>query len=218
MTNVLMPLQPTCQSGYHQRCKLPCRCSCHFPAPKRNEPRPPNNRRASFEDDLLHYPNVNKHEDSGLIRPSRDTILLEVAHVIAKRGTCSRARVGAVIARDGRIIATGYNGAPAGMAHCNHGAAQPDTTTDTEHGDIPSGRVGCTRAEHAERNAIAYAARYGLGTDGSNLYTTHAPCLDCSRSIINSGILRVYYDIPYRLIEGIELLFEAGVEVIRLES
>lgn len=103
--------------------------------------------------------------------------------------------------------------------------------TPTFPGDIPfsghqaSGRViqlpdnqpvittsGCTISEHAERNAIAYAARYGLSTDQSTLYCTHAPCIECARMIINAGIIRVCYEIPYRLTAGLELLSEAGVE------
>lgn len=77
---------------------------------------------------------------------------------------------------------------------------------------------GCKTSEHAERNAIAYAARYGVSTDQSELYCTHGPCLDCSRAIINSGILRVFYQIPYRLDDGVKLLTKAGVEVVHMPA
>ena len=130
-------------------------------------------------------------------RPSRTDVNLEIAEVIAQRGTCSRAKVGAVIAREGRIIATGYNGAPAGLPHCNHALNEME---------------GCKNAEHAERNAIVYAARYGLSTDGCNLYATYSPCLDCARAIINAGIISVHFRNKYRDESGLQLLTQAGVE------
>lgn len=139
-------------------------------------------------------------------RVSRDRTLLGVASVISQRSTCSRASVGAVIAKDGRIITTGYNGAPAGLDHCDH------------RSDDTAGVTGCQTAEHAERNAIAYAARHGVGTDQSTLYSTHGPCLDCARSIINSGIVRVVYQTPYRKTEGVNLLIRAGVKVVHLPA
>ena len=170
-------------------------------------------------------------------RPSRDQVCMDAAFLYAQRGTCSRAQVGAVIAKDGRIIVTGYNGAPSGLPHCDHGTNEvptvfgvtvPDSEWSRElqpqrvmmlpdSGTVITPSSGCQIAEHAERNAIAYAARYGLSTDQSTLYSTHAPCADCARTIINSGILRVFYTIPYRLTAGIELLELAGVEVIKME-
>jgi len=126
-------------------------------------------------------------------------MLMEIAHTVAKRGTCSRLHVGAVFSRDGRIVSTGYNGTPAGMPHCQHWDDDDNT--------------GCDQAEHAERNAIAWAARHGLALEGCELHVTHAPCLACARSVINAGIGRVSYKTPYRLREGIILLAEAGVEI-----
>lgn len=156
-------------------------------------------------------------------RISRDDMLMEIAHVVAKRATCSRAQVGAVFSRDGRIISTGYNGAPAGMAHCDHtclcGKSKVTPPTDnsnnvlfTHHEWCPS-IIPCEIVEHAERNAIAYAARYGLALDGSVVHVTHAPCLACAKSVINAGVKELYYQIPYRLTEGLKLLDEAGVDV-----
>lgn len=131
------------------------------------------------------------------MRISRDDMLMQIAQVVAKRGTCNRLQVGAVIALDGRIISTGYAGAPAGLPHCS-----PETCNV----DNP-----CTRTVHAEAGAIAYAARSGIKVQGATLYCTHCPCIDCSKLIINSGILNVYYATPYRKTEGLELLISAGV-------
>jgi len=165
-----------------------------------------------------------------LKRISRDEMLMATAEVIAQRGTCDRLQVGAVFSRDGRIISTGYNGAPGGLPHCNHtGRLIWDMTQDEqaviEEWLIVPGKImeipaepmigGCQTAEHAERNAIAYAARYGVALDQSELHVTHAPCLACARSTINAGVIRVTYRTPYRLTEGIELLIQAGVEVIQ---
>ena len=99
--------------------------------------------------------------------------------------------------RDGRPIVSGWNGAPAGQSHCVHDGAEDR----------------CTRAIHAERNAIGYAARKGVVTDGSTLYVTHAPCRDCSTVLIASGIARVVYGIPYRTLDGVHALQGAGVRV-----
>lgn len=133
-------------------------------------------------------------------RISRDELLMGVAQLVSGRATCSRLHVGAVVSRDGRIIATGYNGAPKGLPHCDH-----------RHDD----GGGCDIAEHAERNAIAFAARYGLALDSGELHVTHAPCLNCARTIINAGLTRVLYTVPYRLTAGVELLTQAGLEVVQ---
>lgn len=74
--------------------------------------------------------------------------------------------------------------------------------------------AACTVAEHAERNGIAWAARKGVKLEGSELHVTHAPCLPCSMSVVNAGIVRVTYDIPYRLPDGLKLLASAGLEVV----
>jgi len=123
-----------------------------------------------------------------------------VARLTAERGTCSRLHVGAVIAANHRIISSGYNGAPAGLAHCIHPLGEEVVTS-------------CKRAVHAEANAIAFAARRMSGTEGGEMYVTHQPCIDCAKLIINSGILSVTWSEPYRLLEGVELLREAGVKL-----
>lgn len=146
------------------------------------------------------------------MRNSKHKMMLEIAYLMAEQGTCDRAQVGVVIANQGRIISTGYNGAPAGMAHCskgNHSAI--GLVEEGELIDSPKNRVGCSRAVHAEANAIAYAARFGLSVDGSYLYCTHCPCLHCAQLIIASGIKSVWYHQNYRDERGLKLLEESQV-------
>jgi dCMP deaminase len=132
-------------------------------------------------------------------RLTRDEMLMRVAEIISQRSTCNRLQVGAVIALDGRIISTGYNGAPTGLPHCS-----PDTCNTGNP---------CTRTTHAEAGAIAHSARHGVALGGSTLYVTHCPCLDCSKLIINAGLKRIVYRTPYRVVDGLKLLMQAGVEV-----
>jgi dCMP deaminase len=131
-----------------------------------------------------------------MTRISREDMLLNVATVIAQRGTCQRLAVGAVIARNGRILCTGYNGAPAGLPHCSH---------------FLEDKAPCTWATHAELNAITFAARAGVATLGAEMYATDSPCETCAKAIINAGIIAVYYRREYRLKDGLDLLAQANV-------
>lgn len=136
-----------------------------------------------------------------MTRPSAERRLLDQAVTASTGSTCSRLAVGAVLAtRAGHILSTGYNGAPAGRPHCVHRDDRP-----------------CRRAQHAERNAIVFAARNQGGADGAVLYLTHAPCFDCAGMIINAGISEVVYLHRYRSEDGIEELRAAGVVVRRHE-
>jgi dCMP deaminase len=121
-----------------------------------------------------------------------------VAELYAKRSTCDRLHVGAVLAMDARIISTGYNGAPAGIPHCDPGPHEGPSRT----------------AIHAEQNAVAFAARNGSVLNGSQLVITHMPCLNCSLMLINTGIACVVYLHPFRDQSGIELLNEAGIRCV----
>lgn len=148
-------------------------------------------------------------------RMSRDKMLMDVASVVSERGTCSRLQVGAVFSRDGRIIVTGYNGAPAGIEHCDHVCDCPITLRDwTKHDAQCKSLQPCTVSSHAEQNAIAFAAKHGVALDQSELHVTHGPCLACARSIINAGIRRVTYIEKFRDNSGVELLHQAGVGVV----
>lgn len=126
-------------------------------------------------------------------------MLMDIARVVAQRATCNRLHVGAVLAREGRVISTGYNGAASGLPHCS-----AETCNET---------TPCTHTTHAEAGAIAHAARHGVALDGATAYVTACPCLDCAKLLVNAGIRRVVYATPYRRVEGLELLKQAGIEV-----
>jgi dCMP deaminase len=157
-------------------------------------------------------------------RPTQDETLLSIAHAFQARSTCDRNQVGAVIAREGRIISTGYNGAPAGMPHCDHTYLQVGQIIGRSSNlglmierDI-AGRMtpsvrGCVVAIHAETNAIAYAARHGVLVEGATLYTTLSPCYACAQLIVAAGLTRVMYGRPYRDPAGTQFLIDAGVTV-----
>ncbi len=140
-------------------------------------------------------------------RISRDQMLMEMAITASKRSTCSRKHVGALIAIEGRPVSVGYAGAPSGLPHC------------LDHGCIVGPDGGCIRTQHAEANAIAWAARKGISTENATLYTTVSPCLACAKLIINAGIGEVWFLELYRKMEGIELLGKLGIscEQLRFE-
>jgi dCMP deaminase len=142
---------------------------------------------------------------------------LEIAHALGTLSTCDRKAVGAVIVRDGRCISWGYNGAPPGLPHCdevNHGYPRPPGTVITSPGIVEEYSKGCLNVTHAEANAIAFAARQGISTEGSTLYVTVSPCEVCARLLIAAGIERVVYEEEHREDAGIRLLRKAGVIVI----
>jgi len=142
------------------------------------------------------------------VRPSMDAVLLNIAQVMALRGTCSRAQVGAVFALEGRVLSTGYNGAPAGIAHCAH-VVDRDPEFTQSYPDDP----GCLLSVHAEANAIAFAAKHGVALAGSDVFTTLSPCLACAQLLINVGIKRCVAELAYRRQDGLELLHSAGIVV-----
>lgn len=145
-------------------------------------------------------------------------MLMRVARVAATRSTCSRAHVGAVITQHGRVISTGYNGAPSKMPHCDHSCTCPAGWDDSEHAYDCASTQPCTVAVHAEENAIAFAARYGISTEGGVMYTTLSPCQRCAKLIINAGISQVIFATHYRNFAGPELLHAAGVQWRFLEE
>lgn len=131
-------------------------------------------------------------------RPSWDEYFMGIALQVAKRSTCDRAHVGAVIVRDRRILTTGYNGSPSGLPHCD----------DVGHLLVEG---HCVRTIHAEQNAIVQAAYLGISVRGGTLYVTHQPCLTCAKLIINAGIRRVVYAGTYPDNLARQFLAEAGV-------
>ena len=145
-------------------------------------------------------------------RPSWATYFMDIAMLVAKRSTCLRRAVGAVIVKNKRILATGYNGAPTGIKHCT------DTGCLREKLNVPSGeRHELCRGIHAEQNAIIQAAFHGVSIKGGMLFCTNLPCSICTKMIINAGINKIYYQSGYADFMSEELLKEAGVEVIKIE-
>ncbi len=125
-------------------------------------------------------------------RPSWDAYFMEIAALVARRSTCLRRAVGAVIVKNRRILATGYNGAPSGIAHCVEKGCLRETM------QIESGqRHELCRGIHAEQNAIIQAAYHGVSIQGGILYCTNLPCSICTKMIINAGIHEVCYSEGY---------------------
>lgn len=129
--------------------------------------------------------------------------LMRTAFVMSERGTCSRRKVGAVIADTrGAILRSGYNGALSGFKHCEpHNDHQP-----------------CETSEHAERNALYWCCRNGVATEGTLMYCTDAPCHGCARGIVQAGIISVVYARDYRENQGIHLMVQAGIKVARWDG
>ncbi|MFH1824250.1 MAG: cytidine/deoxycytidylate deaminase family protein [Candidatus Firestonebacteria bacterium] len=125
-------------------------------------------------------------------RPSWNEYFMKIAKLLATRSTCIRRNVGAVIVKDKRILATGYNGAPSGVPHCL------DVGCLREKLKIPSGeRQEICRGLHAEQNAIIQSARFGISIKDSIMYCTHQPCITCAKMIINAGINEVIFSGDY---------------------
>lgn len=138
------------------------------------------------------------------MRISRNEVLMEAARLAARRSTCLRLQVGAILERRGRIVVWGYGGAPAGRPHCNPTNCGPDRP--------------CTRTVHAEANCLYFAARHGIETDGTVMWTTDSPCRICAEGIINAGIVAVIYDREYRDQEPLMMLRDAGLVVTKYAS
>ena len=146
-------------------------------------------------------------------RPSWDEYFMRIAFEVAGRSTCLRRQVGAVIVKDKRILATGYNGAPPGMPHCL------DIGCLREELGIPSGeRQELCRGLHAEQNAILQAASYGVPIKGGEIYVTHRPCVTCAKMIVAAGLKRVVYAGEYPDELGRSILEQAGVELVKFEK
>ncbi len=143
-------------------------------------------------------------------RPSWDQYFMELTKVVARRSTCLRRQMGAVLVREKRILATGYNGAPAGLPHCEEVGCR------REQLGIPSGqRPELCRALHAEQNAIVQSALHGVSVKDSALYCTHQPCVICAKMLINARIRRIVYQAHYPDDLALEMLNQAGVELVR---
>jgi dCMP deaminase len=126
-------------------------------------------------------------------RPSWDEYFLELTEMVGMRGTCDRGRSGCIIVKDKRILATGYVGSPIGCCHCDEVGHEMHTV---RHDDGHESRH-CIRTAHAEQNAVANAARFGVALEGSTIYVHMTPCYTCAKMIINAGIKRVVCNLDY---------------------
>lgn len=146
-------------------------------------------------------------------RISWDQYFMEITQLVAKRSTCLRRKVGAIIVREKHILATGYNGAPSGLQHCI------DIGCFREKEGIPSGeRHELCRGLHAEQNAIIQAANHGASLKDATIYTTTHPCIICTKMIINAGIRKVVYLEGYGDDLARAMLKEASIEVCHMEA
>ncbi|MHB1342248.1 MAG: deoxycytidylate deaminase [Coriobacteriia bacterium] len=144
-------------------------------------------------------------------RPSWDEYFMAIAEQVAGRATCMRRSIGAVLVKDKRILATGYNGVPSGLAHCETVGCIRETR------GIPSGtQHELCRGIHAEQNAVIQAAKHGIPIDGATVYCTHQPCVLCAKILINAGVVDIVYREPYPDALSEELLAEAGIVPRRL--
>lgn len=144
-------------------------------------------------------------------RPSWAEYFMDITNRVAKRSTCTRRAVGAIAVKDKRILATGYNGPPAGLKHCREiGCIRANES-------IPSGtRHELCRGLHAEQNVIIQAAQHGIPIAGSTIYCTNKPCVICSKMLINSGIKEIFYEEGYDDPLSDEMFKEADLKITRL--
>jgi dCMP deaminase len=142
-------------------------------------------------------------------RPSWDTYFMQIAHLVATRATCPRRSVGAIVVKDRHIVATGYNGAPAGLPHC----PPEGELHDWPRGCLIAGH--CVRSLHAEQNCLLQAAKIGVPCDGSTMYVTCQPCNTCAKMIINAGVARVVYEGDYPDPFSLELFRDSKMDVFR---
>ncbi len=141
-------------------------------------------------------------------RPGWDSYFMEIAGIVSKRSTCIRRQVGAVIVKDRRILATGYNGAPNRLKHCAElGCVRQEKNV------APGERHELCRGLHAEQNAIIQAAYHGVSINNSVLYSTHLPCSICIKMVINAGIAQVFYLEGYPDDLAAHLIAESGIIV-----
>jgi dCMP deaminase len=148
-----------------------------------------------------------------MTRPSWDQYFMDITHLVATRSTCLRRQVGAVVVKERNILATGYNGVPSGITHCDVDGCLRARL------NVPSGeRHELCRGLHAEQNAIIQAARHGINIDGATLYCTTMPCIICTKMIINAGIRKVVYSEGYSDELAREMICEAAIEVEHFTS
>lgn len=141
-------------------------------------------------------------------RPSWKEYFLKIARLVSERSTCLRRKVGAILVKDKRILATGYNGAPTGIPHC------ANTGCLREKLNVPSGeRHELCRGLHAEQNALLQAANHGISVNGSIMYVTTQPCIICAKMLINAGIKKIVITSGYPDEKAENILKEAEINI-----
>jgi len=149
----------------------------------------------------------------GSSRPSWEAYFMDITFLVARRSTCLRRAVGAIVVKDKRILSTGYNGAPTGIKHCLEAGCL------REELNIASGKNHeLCRGIHAEQNAIIQAAYHGVSIKGASLFCTNLPCSICAKMIINAGINRICYASGYADSMSEEMLKEAGIDIVKIDA
>ncbi|MFQ6132091.1 MAG: cytidine/deoxycytidylate deaminase family protein [Armatimonadota bacterium] len=160
------------------------------------------------------YPSPEETEDAASApqpRPDWDDYFMQITRVVATRATCLRRTVGAILVKDRRILATGYNGPPSGLAHCETVGCYRE-----QHGIPPGQRVELCRGIHAEQNSIIQAAIHGVKLAAPiTCYSTTQPCVTCAKMLINVGVTRIVFEGSYPDELARQVLEEAGVELVR---
>jgi len=147
------------------------------------------------------------------MRPSWIDYFMQIATLVSLRASCVRRKVGAVLVKDKRILATGYNGAPKKIEHCTKENCLRIIN------NIPSGqRHELCRGLHAEQNAIIQAAIHGVSIEGAELYCTTQPCIVCAKMLINAGITKVYFEGTYPDELSIDMMNKANIELIEYKK
>lgn len=139
-------------------------------------------------------------------RLSWDQYFMKLAKIVSLRGTCDRAYVGCILVNDDhRIVSTGYNGSIKGNSHCD----EVGHTMRDGH---------CIATIHAEMNALLYCAKEGIRVNGCSCYVTHFPCLNCTKSLIQAGIKKIYYAYDYRVDPyALELLEKNKIGLVKMD-
>jgi len=146
-------------------------------------------------------------------RPSWEAYFMDITFLVARRSTCLRRAVGAIVVKDKRILSTGYNGAPTGIKHCLEAGCLREKL------NIASGKNHeLCRGIHAEQNAIIQAAYHGVSIKGASLFCTNLPCSICAKMIINAGITRICYASGYADSMSKEMLKEAGIDIKKINA
>lgn len=146
-----------------------------------------------------------------LMRIDADTYFMKIAELVSERSTCVKQHVGAVLVKDKHIIATGYNGAPRGIPHCTEKTCLRLNSKSLEESHH-------CRGVHAEQNTIIQAAYHGTSTKDSVIYTTHFPCMSCTKILINAGVKEIVYQKEYDMDNKIkmDLLLNAGIKIRKI--